>query len=378
MKKVLFLIESLSGGGAERVLTDLVKNIDKSKFDVTVTTVVDTGVYVGEVKKACSYNSFLPAQCYTASGMLKQLLYNFKYKLIYTFPASIVYRCFIRDKYDVEVAFVEGFVTKVIAASNNKKSLKLAWVHVDPINRDYADHYFSSYHQHVNAYNKFDKILCVSKDVADAFNQKFKLKEKALVQYNPIDREAILQKATEKIDIKKDKVTLVTAGRLTEQKGYDRLLKICKRLKDNGFDFKLWILGEGEQRSSLENYIKENKLDEIVKLLGFHSNPYPYIKMADIFVCSSRTEGFSTVATEAIILGKPVIATDCAGMRELLGENEHGIVVENNCEALYKALKEVLSDKDILKKIECKAKNRSKYFNINTNIKKIEDILESN
>jgi glycosyltransferase involved in cell wall biosynthesis len=375
LKKVLFFIESLSGGGAERVLTDLVKSIDKSKFDITVMTVVDTGIYVEEVKSTCKYKSFL-SKPKDSSSSISKILYKIMYRIIYTLPSFCIYRWFVKDRYDIEVAFVEGFATKVIAASNNKSTIKFAWVHVDPINRDYADHYFRSHQHHVKAYNEFDNILCVSRGVADAFNKKFNLKKKATVQYNPIDREAILQKATQQINVKKDKVTLVTVGRLTEQKGYDRLLKVCKRLKANGFDFNLWILGDGEQRGILQRYINENDLEDNIRLMGFHSNPYPYIKRADIFVCSSRTEGFSTVATEAIILGKPVITTNCAGMEELLGDSKYGIIVDNTSEALYLVLVEVLNNKNIITNLECMANERSKQFDIENNIKNIQLMFE--
>lgn len=375
LKKVLFLIESLSGGGAEKVLTDLVKNIDKLRFDITVMTVVNTGVYINEVKLVCNYKSFLPNPKGISSNF-KKIMYKLKYKLIYTLPPPIIYRWFIKDKYDVEIAFIEGFVTKIISSSNNKKSRKIAWVHVDPINRDYADNYFRNYRHHVKSYKVFDNILCVSQSVADAFNKKFNLKKKATVQYNPVDKESILLKSTQNVNIHKDRITMVTVGRLVNQKGYDRLIKVCKRLKDDGFNFYLWILGEGEQRSILEKYIKDNCLEDMVKLMGFQSNPYPFVRMADFFVCSSRAEGFSTVATEAIILGKPVITTNCAGMRELLGENKYGIIVDNNCEALYLALKDVLTDKGLLKSLEYKANKRSKDFNIKTSIDKIQCILE--
>ena len=136
-----------------------------------------------------------------------------------------------------------------------------------------------------------------------------------IVKYNPVDRDDIIKKANQPIDnlnlnLNTNNIKLVTIGRLEEQKGYDRLLKVMHRLKIDGLDFNLWIIGQGSKKNELEAYIKDNGLTENVHLLGFQSNPYNYLKTSDAFVCSSRSEGFSTVVTEALILGKPVITTN--------------------------------------------------------------------
>lgn len=365
----------MAGGGAEKVLLELVRHMDKKKFDVTVMTVVDTGVYVNQIEAYCTHKSFLtdPESIESFFGKLK---YKFLYKLIYRLPPSVVYRWFIRDDYDVEVAFLEGFVTKVISCSNNRKSRKLAWVHTDLILNDYADKCYSDYKHHVKAYKAYHKILCVSKNVEEAFIKKLKIRDKTIVQHNPLDDGSIRLKSLEDIEITREKTTMVTVGRLVEQKGYDRLLRICKRLKEEGFEFCLWIVGEGEQRALLERYIHENSLEDTVKLIGFRANPYPYIKAADFFVCSSRAEGLSTVVTEAMILGKPVITTDCAGMRELLDEGRYGIITDNSSDSLYSALRDVLLDIDSIRTFGNRAAERTRAFDIRENINKIETILE--
>lgn len=374
MKKILFLIESLSGGGAEKVLTELVKNLDKTKFDITVMTIVNIGVYVDEVKSVCTYRSFLCNPKDISNNLLK-LIFKIRYKLIYSLPSSIIYRWFIKDKYDVEVAFIEGFATKIISNSSNFNSKKIAWVHTDMSINNSADKCFKSHKDHISSYNSFDKILCVSKGVAVSFNKKFNLSKEIIVQYNPIDKQKILQKSIQPIDLNKDRLVMVTVGRLVNQKGYDRLIKICKRLKDDGFKFYLLIIGEGEQRSTLEKYVYDNCLEDTIKLMGFQSNPYPYIRIADIFVCSSRVEGFSTVVAEAVILGKAVITTDCSGMNELLGSNEYGIITKNDTDSLYFELKKVLMETKIINYYSEKSKLRSKKFTLENTMKMIEQIL---
>ena len=293
MKKIIFFLESLAGGGAEKVLTDLVKHMDKSKFDITVATVVDVGVYTEEVKKNCKYFSFLPNpnECNT---LLSKLMYKIKYKLIYKLLSSWVYKIFIKEMYDIEVGFVEGFATKIISKSNNSKSQKITWVHVDPVNREYADKYYKSLQNQIESYKKYDQIVCVSKSVKQAFEQKMYKDDSIVVKYNPVDSGTVIAKSNEICEIKRpNKMIIGTIGRLTNQKGYDRLLKVVKNLKNDGLDFELWILGEGQKRPELEQYILENNLSDTVKLIGFRKNPYKFIKLCDLFVCSSRAEGFS-------------------------------------------------------------------------------------
>lgn len=373
MKKIIFLIETLGGGGAEKVLLDIVKNIDKEKFDVTVQTIVDSGIYDKEIKKYCNYDSYLKIDDLN-KGIFKKLIYKIKYKLIYKLPRKIVYKLLIKKKYDIEVAFVEGYVTKVIGSSKLNSTNKIAWVHVDPIQRDYADLYYRNLEQQKLCYNNFNKIICVSNSVKESFEQKFGNNNEVLVQYNPIDKEDILLKKNEAFSIENDKsFKLITVGRLVEQKGYDRLLKVCKKLiKEDGINFKLYILGEGPLKNNLQTYILENNLSENIYLCGFKKNPYKYMNKCDLFVCSSRAEGFSLVIAESICMGIPVISTNCSGPNELLDDGKYGMLVENNEESLYLGIKEILKNPkllDVYRKSMDTIKDR---FDINTIIKEIE------
>lgn len=101
------------------------------------------------------------------------------------------------------------------------------------------------------------------------------------------------------------------------------------------------------------------------------------MSICDIIVCSSRVEGYSTAVTEALILKIPVITTDCPGMKELLGNDEYGLITENNTESLYKGLKMILSDKSIFKLYEEKVKERSGYFSIKKQIEQYDNLFNS-
>lgn len=348
--KILFYIDTLHGGGAEKVLRTLVNSMDQSRFDITVQTTFKEDA--GELlKEGINYK-----YCYKKHNSATNLLFR-------TEAASgLVYPLHIKGDYDIEVAYLECASTKIMAGSTNKKAKKLAWVHCDlrKITEDPAGFAQKS----KPWYDKFDKVICVSKNTRDGFVELFGNSPESVVIYNTIDNEEIIKKSTEPLpeNVCKNKLTLLMLGRFLPQKNYPRLLKTAKTLLDSGFDFELWILGDGEQRPQIEKYINDFNLTENIKLFGFQNNPYPFIKNADLMVCSSNYEGFSTFITEALILGKTVVTTDCSGMDELLGDNEYGIITENDDEAFTEGLRKMLSEPDLLQSYTDKAKLRGQRF----------------
>lgn len=364
--KVLFFIESLAGGGAEKVLYTIANHINKDKFDVTVVTVVADGVYSERIRRYVKYKPLIKTH--------NKFLYKVLYHLIYFYlPLRIVYNLFFPKGSDVEVAFCEGFATKLLAHSPGKK--KIAWVHTDvQLNPWTQSIIYSSINEERETYLKYDKVICVSETVMESVLSKFRIKGDTI--YNPIDCEEIIGKSKEKVSLPvKRKLRIVTTGRLVEQKGYDRLLRITKKLIDENYDFELWILGEGPERKELTEYIDKNGLNDCVKMWGFISNPYPYIAAGDIFICSSRSEGYSTAATEAVILGLPVVTTLCSGMKELLGDSKYGVIVENADMTLLEPLKRIISEPEYLSKLALKAQERSNDFKMSSLIKPIENLL---
>lgn len=377
MKKILFFLESLAGGGAEKVLTDIVCNLDKSQYDITVCTVTDKGVYEEKVKSCCNYKSLIKMDSYS-KGLFGKLSVWLKTKIIYKFPAKFVYKLFVKDKYDIEVAFIEGFATKFIANSSNANSKKIAWVHTDMKINSYADSSFSTPEEHKQCYKKYDSIVCVSNYVKEVFEKKFFSSNSIVVKYNPVDEIDIVKKASETCDIKRTKnLILGTIGRLTEQKGYLRLLQCINEVKKINDDFCLWIIGDGNERPVLEQYINQNNLNDNVKLLGFHSNPYKYLAKSDAFICSSYAEGFSTAATESLILGKPIFTVECSGMKELFGNYKCGEIVPNDDDNLFLMLKNIVTGVYDLANYENDIAKRKYDFKISKRINEIENLLDS-
>ena len=199
------------------------------------------------------------------------------------------------------------------------------------------------------------------------------------VKYNTVETEYIKKCSEEEItDIKiSDKtLNLVSVGRLIEQKSYKRLLAVHKKLIEEGIYHYLYILGDGGQQNELLNYICQNELNNTAFLLGFKDNPWKYVSKADLFVCSSWKEGFSTAVTESLIVGTPVITTLCSGMKEMLGDSEYGMIVDNDEDSLYRGLKELLTDKDKLRYYTQKAKERGEFFDTKRTVVEVEKLLD--
>ena len=366
MLKVLFFIESLGGGGAEKVLIDLVNHMDQSKFDITVQTLWPSDNR-NKLAKGVHYRSIYSKQNrWNNSRMRLESALGWTYQL------------HMKDKYDIEVAYLECGTTKILSASTNRRAAKIAWVHCD-LSIKMGDVLDSFVQKAAPQYRKYDRIACVSQDVLNTYQNLFGPVPPAVVVHNTVDDKLIQEMAAQALpaDAIKRKTTLVTLGRLTHEKAYDRLLRVHKRLQQEGFDYDLWILGEGEDRPTLEQYIEKNDLADSVRLFGFRDNPYPFVNAADLLVCSSRYEGFSTFVTEGLILGKPIVTTDCAGMRELLGDSEFGLITENSEDGLYVGLKQILSSPAQYRTLAEASGKRGADFTSASLVKITESFLES-
>ena len=360
MIKILFFIENLEGGGAEKVLRDLVNHMDQTKFAITVQTIWPfdaSKLLVPGIRYKTTYR---------AKNKVNQLRYRVEAEL------GILYWLHVRDNYDIECAYLEMGPTKVMAASTNKKAKKLAWVHCDLSKAVSND---SAYEETCAPwYRKYDRVICVSETVKHSFDQIFHSAFHSEVLYNVIDDEAIRRKAKEPIPgLTNRKLTMLAVGTMYPPKNYPRLLRTHLRLLQEGFDIELWILGEGEQRTQIEQFIKDQHLEKSVRLFGFQTNPYPYFSHADLIVCSSNYEGFSTVITESVILGKAVVTTDCSGMREILGDSEYGMITENNDESFLRGVRKIISDRQLRENYENRAFQRGFAFSMNDLVGRTED-----
>lgn len=374
MKKILFLIYNLDGGGAEKVLLKILEKIDKNRFKIDLFLIKKEGVYLKEFEtKFKDITIRTPYDNLSKNKLLNWIQYKLKYKKVRkSLKSPEIFKEFIKEKYDTQIAFLEGMSS--IYLSKTECRNKIAWVHVD-----LEKHRIMTTNKEREVYKNYNKIICVSNQAKNSFDKLYpEYSNKSTVIYNPIDKEEIIKKSEEKIEKFKDEneVTFIAIGRLTEEKGFDTLLKAYKMLKDEKIESNLIILGEGDEREKLEKYILENDLEKSVKLLGFKENPYPYLKQSDIYILSSRYEGYSLTVAEALVLNKAIISTRCIGPMELLEDGKYGLMC--NSEDIYQlkeCMKKFILDKELRKKYEEKAKIKSKEIQMKSIIKKIENMI---
>ncbi len=346
--KILFFIETIDGGGAEKVLRNLVNNMDQNRFDITVQT-----VYPGRGAELLA-PGIRYRYLYSRQNRSNQLRYRLEAAL------GLAYPLHIRDDYDIECAFLECGSTKILAGSTNKRAVKLAWVHCDlqkamPDPEDFA-------RKTEKYYRKYHKVVCVSQQGKQSFESLFGTEIQTQIVYNTVDCEEILKESRQPLPAPMTGPLVVSLGRLAGPKHYIRLLKAHKSLLDQGIRHSLLILGEGPDRFLLEQYIRENGLESTVRMPGFADNPYPYLRRADVLACSSVYECYSTFVTEGLILGKPIVTTDVSGMRELLGDSIYGLITENDDQSFSEGLKKMLLDARLREDYGEKAASRGRDF----------------
>lgn len=368
MKKVLFLINTLEGGGAEKILVETANSLDKNKYQITVQTVINKGIHKASLSPQVRYKTIIPFK----NNFLQKVFSKILFKML---GCSFVYNFFVKDKYDYEIAFLEGLPTKILSNSTNKIGKKYAWLHTDIESYPNSFKVFSSELKEKEAYKKFDKIFCVSESVRQSIQHKYGIETSNLeVVYNIIDDTAILMASREIVDISSFKKPLfISVGRLKKVKGYDRLLRVHNQLIKEGFLHTLLILGDGEEYPFLEKYIRENNLQATAFLLGFQINPYKYISKADLFICSSLAEGYSTVVSEAVLCGVPVLSTNVAGANEPYDSPRCSLVIDNNEVALYNSLKKLLLCPQKLTELKNDVLSKKNAFEKNKMIQKFEE-----
>jgi glycosyltransferase involved in cell wall biosynthesis len=368
MKKILFLIHDLGQGGAEKVLVNLVNNMDPQKFDISVTALFGGGVNEQFLMPHIHYHAVFRKSFPGNSHIMK------------LFSPKALHRWFIHRQYDIEVSYLEGPCARIVSGCPDSTAKLVSWIHVQLNNLHTLARSFRNHAEAISCYNRFDKTICVSEYVRNDFCNSISFEKPCEVLYNTVESDKIISASKEAAPELSncDTLKLVAVGTLKPSKGYKRLLRIIKTLISEGHKLHLFILGIGPMRENIEEYIRSNQLESIITLLGYHTNPYKYVAKCDLFVCASYAEGFSTAATEALIVGTPVCTVEVSGMKEMLGENnEWGIVTENSEEALYQGIKRLLDHPELLAHYKKQAAIRGKTFNTENTVKAVENMLLS-
>ena len=372
-KKILIRIGSLRHGGAEKVLVTFLKNLSPDKYEIDLLLNLYSGKYLKDVPSWINIYYLNKGEMITTNRPqdIPQKAYRVIYqKLLKTFP-KILYSTILSNKqYDIEFAAIHGIADEILN-SPIKSSKKIVWIHNDLSNiPEYTE-------ERLRKFFGFDKILVISNKINDLFlciaNTEVE-KQKIVRIYNPIDVEEILNLAKIPCDLKKKEgvKTFVSIGTVFPQKGFDRLLRAHKRLIDEGFLHNVWIVGDGYDFPNIEKLFHELKIEETAKLIGFKENPYPYFTQADYYILSSRYEGYPTVLFEAMVLAKPIIATDVSGVREILNNGELGYIISNEDEEIYNSMKFFLENNDFAVNYTNTIQSKSLPFELKNAVESIE------
>lgn len=369
MKKILFGITSLTIGGAERVLVDLTNELCNN-YNITIFTIYPNGEFEKSLSNKIKLKSLYNKR-YNELSKIQKVFVPLKVWI----NKKQIYNKYIKENFDVEIAFLEGPITRLISVRNSGTK-KVAWIHND-ISRVFGNNLKSKIKRHIDEkiYNKFDELVFVSKDNKKSFEKIYKNNAvKKEIIYNYINSENILKKSNDEIPeiFAEDELNFVTVARLVEQKGIDRLIRVHSKLIKENLKHKIWVIGDGPEYKKLESLVDSNNVKDTFKLLGKRENPYPYIKKADYFCLLSYFEGYGMVLEEAKILGKDILITNTAA-REAVEGYEYATIIENNENDIYKVLKEkILKGKDTINKSE-----KTKDYNNEDIIQKIKNILDS-
>ena len=274
-------------------------------------------------------------------------------------------------RYDIAIAYNQGFPTYFVADKVNAAK-KFAWVNTDYVKAGYKASIDEKY------YDKFDNIVAVSEEAEIILENTFpKFKDKLLVIKDINNAELIKKMAEEKEVFKNvdDGITkIVTVGRLVALKGYDLAIDVARLLDKKGIQFKWYVIGEGPERGNIEELIEKNGLKDKFILLGEKANPYPYMKNCDIYVQTSRFEGFGLSIAEAKILNKVIVTTDFDTAYNQIKNGENGIIVKKDPRYISDNIIKIISNKDLQIKF-INNLNKSKKGNLEE-VKKICSLFE--
>ena len=332
--RILFVINSLAGGGAERVLSYILKGLNRNKFEISLITFLEKKDYV--IPTDVEHYSFSKKNYFDLFRIILELAKVFrsgKYDLIVSFLTYT--NIFVIISWFLAGGKIPLIISERCNPKDNLKNQKFATIKIKLVSF---------------LYPLSDVIVVVSQGVKKNLISKFKiLSEKIKVIYNPLD--------LKKIDtLKKEEVVhvcfeesipiIVACGRLTAQKNFSLLIKALKKLIDKKIKAKLVILGRGEEKGKLEKLVNNMNLENEVAFLGFQKNPYKYMSKATIFVLSSSWEGFPNVLLEAMACGVPVISTNCPyGPSEIIEHGKNGFLVPVDDEKkLANAMEKLLKD----------------------------------
>jgi len=374
--KILFRHRSMEMGGVEKVILGLLQNLNRAKFDITLLV----SLYQGELRnKVPSHIRYIKMnrgkEDFSKNSVLHHVqlfLRSAKIKFLSRFP-SFSDKIYLDEQFDVEIASSYTDFQAVLSSSD-KNSKKIGWFH--------SDITFPKLQPAVpailNQIPQFDYFIFGSQQTKDILVETYpdlKIPENSVI-LNAIPIEEIRQKADEFIpDFKSKNPVFVSVGRLHSRKGYHKLIEVHAKLIKDGFIHKIIIIGDGEEKENLENLAKMFGVQDSFVLLGSLLNPYPYVKNADFFVMPSESEGWPLIIADTLILRKPILSTAVGGIPEMIRHLENGYLINYDTDEMYDAMKEFLTNNDVIEKIKKGLENSEKQFDNQKIFDAVENII---
>lgn len=381
MVKVIIVIDALRAGGIRTSLLNFLNNIDYERYEVGLYAFhfeeADYRILNKNVNVFRSTNLLDTAGC-TNKEIKKKGFFSFlnrRFLLIMCkiFKSDYIFSILFKSEKrnlacDIAISYTNNVNDNSLYFGSNKFVLekvearkKIAWLHAD----------YEKMHLnlgiHGKEYSKFDNVIAVSNSTREKFlKYNPSLENITSVIYNFLDEKSLVSKSKEKIDyvFNKDIFNLITICRLDENKSPFMIVDICKELIKQKFVFKWHIIGDGPLYEKLVNTIKDSELAEYIEIYGFIENPYPYLYKSDLYVSTSKSEGYSLSIAEALFLKIPVVCGWYESVSEAITTN--GIVVENNVDSMVKEIASIINNEDKL----CSLRNSTKVKNSNIEISK--------
>lgn len=339
--KILFIIPSLYTGGAERFAINFLKFYNREKLDLTLVLLAKEGELVSEIPDDIAIIELKCSAVRNSFFKISSLLRKEKPDVVFSTLGHLNLMLSLIKQFTFSNC--KFIVREASTLSEFNKESRAPFI-MDLIAK--------------KLYPKLDSIICQSESMKSNLVNVYNVNpSKTHVIYNPIDiiRISSLAKKSPETNINITAPYCIAIGRLGPEKGYLRMIESFSKIKSDKLN--LLILGKGEMKEEIENKIEKLNMGNQVKLLGFQSNPYSFLKHAKFLLVASFHEGLSNVVIEALSLGKPVIAFDCNGVTELINQNRNGIIVQNNDQSKYAEAIDFLtgnlfSEQEIIKSAE--------------------------
>lgn len=356
MKKIIIFLPSIQHGGIQRSLLEALNVVDTTKYDITVyayghynplseslpkdvKVIIDTDKshYIRKPVSIFLHIALFSAKFFRSTKNIDKFSKKIK-EYVHEEKAKYPAKKYFSQGADVTISYAMGLCTQMALKVNANK--RYVFFHSsDPnFHRDLSDKYFKD----------FDNIIAVGENVQEMLKDNFpSVKEKIGLIKNYIDPDNIRKLADEyAVDTDtEDKTVIITSViRVDKEKGADLIVSAAANLKENGVPFKWYIVGDGSQRSEIENLIQKYSLAEHVIITGYKENPYPYVKACDIFVHPTYEESFGLAILEALILEKRIVSTETMGAKEVLNNGDFGTLVPINSDAIADAVTEIVDN----------------------------------